>query len=51
MTRPQKNDKARIKPSKPPKEELDFERMRAITSKMKPYPCSFVEDMRAAGEL
>jgi len=29
-----------------PKEKLDLERMRALTSKMKPYPGSFVEDMR-----
>ncbi|OYT95423.1 MAG: hypothetical protein CFE49_12855 [Pseudomonas sp. PGPPP3] len=35
--------------SQRPKEKLDFESMRAITRKMKLYPGSFVEDMRAAG--
>lgn len=37
--------------SPPPNEKLDFEAMRALTSKMKLYPGSFVEDMRAKGEL
>ena len=42
---------AKIIPLEPPKEKLDFEAMRAPTSKMKLYPGSFVEDMRAKGEL
>jgi antitoxin (DNA-binding transcriptional repressor) of toxin-antitoxin stability system len=42
---------AKIIPIAPPKEKLDIETMRALTSKMKLYPGSFVEDMRATGEL
>ncbi|MCA3697008.1 type II toxin-antitoxin system Phd/YefM family antitoxin [Aquidulcibacter sp.] len=42
---------AKIVPIEPPKEKIDLERMRALTAKMKLYPGSFVEDMRAAGEL
>ncbi len=42
---------AKIVPIEPPKEKIDFERMRALTTRMKLYPGSFVEDMRAAGEL
>ena len=37
--------------SQQPKEKLDFESMRATTRKIELYPGSFVEDMRAAGEL
>ena len=42
---------AKIVPIEPPKEKIDLERMRALTAKMKLYPGSFVEDMRASGEL
>ena len=42
---------AKIIPIEQSKEKLDFESMRAITRKIKLYPGSFVEDMRAAGEL
>ncbi len=42
---------SKIVPIEPPKEKIDLERMRALTAKMKLYPGSFVEDMRAAGEL
>jgi prevent-host-death family protein len=37
---------AKIVASDLPKEKLDIDRMRALTSKMKPYPGSSVEDMR-----
>ena len=40
---------AKIIPIEQPKEKLDFESMRTLTSKMMLYPTSFVEDMRAAG--
>lgn len=42
---------AKIVPIEPPKKKIDLEKMRALTAKMKLYPRSFVEDMRAAGEL
>lgn len=42
---------AKIVPIEPPNEKIDLERMRALTAKMKLYPGSFVEDMRASGEL
>ena len=42
---------AKIVPIEPPNEKIDLERMRALTTRMKLYPGSFVEDMRASGEL
>lgn len=37
---------AKIVASDLPKEKLDIDSLRALTSKMKPYPGSFVENMR-----